>query len=102
MDTLVLGCTHYIFVAHELRTLVGPDVQFIETGEPVARQTKRLLDAAGLLQTGGAADGNLSEAGTDATPSVLLLTTGPVAMMEAAAKRWLNLPTEHCRSVSVR
>ncbi len=102
MDTLVLGCTHYIFVAHELRTLVGPDVQFIETGEPVARQTKRLLDAAGLLQTGGAADGNLSEAGTDATPSALLLTTGPVAMMEAAAQRWLNLPAEHCRSVSVR
>ena len=102
MDTLVLGCTHYIFVVHELRTLVGPDVQFIETGEPVARQTKRLLDAAGLLQTGGAADGNLSEAGTDATPSALLLTTGPVAMMEAAAQRWLNLPAEHCRSVSVR
>ena len=102
MDTLVLGCTHYIFVAHELRTLVGPDVQFIETGEPVARQTKRLLDAAGLLQTGGAADGNLSEESTDATPSVLLLTTGPVAMMEAAAQRWLNLPAEHCRSVSVR
>ena len=102
MDTLVLGCTHYIFVAHELRTLVGPDVQFIETGEPVARQTKRLLDAAGLLQTAGSAGGNLSEAGTDATPSVLLLTTGPVAMMEAAAKRWLNLPAEHCRSVSVR
>ena len=49
MDTLVLGCTHYIFVAHELRTLVGPDVQFIETGEPVARQTKRLLDAAGFV-----------------------------------------------------
>ena len=73
------------FVAHELRTLVGPDVQFIETGEPVARQTKRLLDAAGLLQTAGSAGGNLSEESADVTPSVLLLTTGPVAMMEAAA-----------------
>jgi glutamate racemase len=59
IDTLVLGCTHYIFVAHELRALVGPGVQFIETGEPVARQTQRLLEAADLLYhpTGGHAGG---------------------------------------------
>ena len=102
METLVRGCNRYAFGAHEWRTEGGPDVQCIETGGPVARQTKRLLDAAGLLQTAGSAGGNPSEESTDATPSILLLTTGPVAMMEAAAQRWLNLPAEHCRSVSVR
>jgi len=97
MDTLVLGCTHYIFVDHELRALVGPDVQFIETGEPVARQTRRLLEAAGLLA--------LPPSGQPTSPMgsepVQLLTTGPVAMMQAAAQRWLNLPARLCQSVSV-
>ena len=97
MDTLVLGCTHYIFVAHELRALVGPEVQFIETGEPVARQTRRLLEAAGLLA--------LPPSGQHTSPEgpepVQLLTTGPVAMMQAAAQRWLNLPARFCQSVSV-
>ena len=97
MDTLVLGCTHYIFVAHELRALVGPEVQFIETGEPVARQTRRLLEAAGLLA--------LPPSGQHTSPEgpepVQLLTTGPVAMMQAAAQRWLNLPARLCQSVSV-
>ena len=51
-------------------------------------------------KTAGSAGGNLSEESTDATPSVLLLTTGPVAMMEAAAQRWLNLPAEHCHPYS--
>ncbi len=102
MDTLVLGCTHYIFVEHELRALVGPDVQFIETGEPVARQTRRLLEAAGLLrQTTPPDDGGESQAPAAAAPPVQLLTTGPVSMLEAAAQRWLQLPAHCCRTVSV-
>ena len=97
MDTLVLGCTHYIFVAHELRALVGPEVQFIETGEPVARQTRRLLEAAGLL----ALPPSEQPTSPESPESVQLLTTGPVAMMQAAAQRWLNLPARLCQSVSV-
>lgn len=97
MDTLVLGCTHYIFVAHELRALVGPEVQFIETGEPVARQTRRLLEAAGLL----ALPPSEQPTSPEGPEPVQLLTTGPVAMMQAAAQRWLNLPARLCQSVSV-
>jgi len=90
MDTLVLGCTHYLFAADELRALVGPGVQFIETGEPVARQTRRLLDNAGLLS-----------AERDGAAQVHLLTTGPVPMLQAAAQRWLGLPADCCASVTV-
>ena len=97
MDTLVLGCTHYIFVARELRALVGPEVQFIETGEPVARQTRRLLEAAGLL----ALPPSEQPTSPEGPEPVQLLTTGPVAMMQAAAQRWLNLPARLCQSVSV-
>lgn len=92
IDTLVLGCTHYIFVAHELRALVGPGVQFIETGEPVARQTLRLLDTKGLLASPAPAQ-------TAESPHIRLLTTGPVAMLQAAALRWLGLPAENCETV---
>lgn len=120
IDTLVLGCTHYIFVANELRALVGPDVQFIETGEPVARQTRRLLETAGLLNlanhgadvdtsadttntgTGDeASQGPLAEADTAFAHKVRLLTTGPLPMLQAAAKRWLSLPSACCEAVSV-
>ena len=102
MDTLVLGCTHYIFVAHELRALVGPGVQFIETGEPVARQTRRLLEAAGLLHVPAETrPGQHPATPHGATPPVQLLTTGPVAMLEAAAQRWLDLPASCCQSVQV-
>ena len=98
MDTLVLGCTHYIFVAHEVRALVGPEVQVIETGEPVARQTRRLLEAAGLL----ALPPSEQSTSPEGPEPVQLLTTGPVAMMQAAAQRWLNLPAWLCQSVPVR
>ncbi|MEH3087449.1 MAG: glutamate racemase [Xylophilus ampelinus] len=52
IDTLVLGCTHYVFAAPVLRRLLGPEVAFVETGAPVARQTRRLLAERGLLRAG--------------------------------------------------
>ena len=90
IDTLVLGCTHYVFVENDLRTLLGPDVQLVSTGEPVARQTHRLLAAAGLLnatQPQGAA------------PTMRLLTTGDLKGLQAATQRWLGLPAEACEAV---
>lgn len=104
MDTLVLGCTHYIFVADELRALAGPAVQFIETGEPVARQTLRLLQTAGLLNNlprpAAPVVGEPAAELAGAAP-VRLLTTGPVEMLQAAAQRWLGLPAQWCESVTV-
>ena len=116
MDTLVLGCTHYVFVEVALRALVGPHVKLIETGEPVARQTQRLLSAAHLLNTAVFTKHNgMSKASPETTdilseqgpgrikhdPAVRLLTTGPVEMLQAAAHRWLDLPAHCCESVVV-
>lgn len=42
-DTLVLGCTHYPFLAPLLRELAGPQVALIESGAAVARQLARRL-----------------------------------------------------------
>jgi glutamate racemase len=58
------------------RALVGPDIQLVETGAPVARQTQRLLQAQDLLKPQG--DGK-----------VQWQTTGSPQALQAAAARWL-------------
>jgi glutamate racemase len=91
IDTLVLGCTHYVFAADDLQQILGPDVTLLSTGEPVARQTRRLLEAAGLLAS---APQNLSEA--KAYKHTQLLTSGSLTALQAAALRWLGLPAKAC------
>jgi glutamate racemase len=94
MDSLVLGCTHYVFAREQLRTLLGPDIQFIDTGAPVARQTRRVLDRLASLA---------SESGTLPVPEgqVRLMTTGSLQALQAAASRWLDLPAQCCSAVQV-
>ena len=91
MDTLVLGCTHYVFVQDELRSLLGPHIRLMDTGEPVARQTRRLLQSAGALAP---------DNGTPA-PAITLLTTGALEPLQNAATRWLQLPAQCCAKVDV-
>ena len=93
IDTLVLGCTHYVFAQQALQNLVGPDVQLVSTGEPVARQTRRLLEAAGLLHGGPA----------PLSPSarLQLFTTGDLDGLQAGARRWLHVPGSHCLRVQI-
>jgi glutamate racemase len=90
IDTLVLGCTHYVFVEKDLRQLLGPHVQLVSTGEPVARQTHRLLAAAHLLNT---------QAPHGAAQPMRLMTTGDLQGLQAAAQRWLGLPPEVCWAI---
>ena len=77
IDTLVLGCTHYALVMPQFVRLAGPQVRLLETGEPVARQCRRLLSESSLLHPG-------------ITPGlVTLIGSGdPVALAEAA-EHWL-------------
>ncbi|BEP42144.1 glutamate racemase [Variovorax sp. V15] len=80
VDTVVLGCTHYPLVKEELGKHAPATLRFIDTGVPVAQQTRRLLASAGRLADGTGAAGNL-----------LLQSSGDVAVLEAAAARWLGL-----------
>jgi glutamate racemase len=48
-DTIVLGCTHYPFVRTLIENLVGDDVVLIDTGAAVAKELKRRLEDARLL-----------------------------------------------------
>ena len=76
IDTLVLGCTHYPFVRPVLRELLGPQVRLIDNGEPVARQTRRMLPhVAPETHTG----------------HCLLFATGERTLLQTATQQWLAL-----------
>lgn len=47
VDTVVLGCTHYHFLADALRAEF-PAVALVDTSEPVARRAVQVLEAEGL------------------------------------------------------
>jgi glutamate racemase len=76
IDTLVLGCTHYAFAWRELEEAVGPGVRIVETGRPVARQARLLLEASGIVNNSGGAQ-------------VALVTTGCQHSLVQATRRWL-------------
>lgn len=58
-DTLVLGCTHYPLVQASIEQVIARttdrEVILVDTGEAVARQLARLLEAAGCARADGAA-----------------------------------------------
>ena len=94
IDTLVLGCTHYIFVQAILQKLVGADVQLISTSEAVAKQTKRLISLA--------PEAPRTQAGPSKPEHIALWTTGALSSLQSAALRWLDLPPEYCHQAATQ
>lgn len=83
IDTVVLGCTHYPFIAPMLQQWVGPAVTLVEPGAAVARQTRsRLADKAQASGSG----------------RIELISTGTADGLQAAAQRWLQ-PELQARTV---
>jgi len=74
IDAVVLGCTHYPFAADTLRALLGNEVLLVESGAPVARQTRRVL----------------REPASIGHPALRLGTTGNPEQLRAAVERWLQ------------
>jgi glutamate racemase len=74
-DTLVLGCTHYPLVQASIEQVIADDgfqnVTLVDTGEAVARQLGRLLDADGLLRTADANAAARLEGWTSASATAL-------------------------------
>jgi glutamate racemase len=84
VDTVVLGCTHYVFIRDAIERALGPGVRLIDSGGAIARQTERILRERAQLTPAG--DGSLR-----------ILTTGPAPDVAAVAARiWgESLPVEH-------
>ena len=52
LDAAVLGCTHYPFARAAISRVLGKDVVLLDGGEGTARETRRRLEMAGLLENG--------------------------------------------------
>ena len=48
-DIIVLGCTHYLFLADLIREMAGKDIKVIDTGLAVAKEVGRRLKEADIL-----------------------------------------------------
>lgn len=77
IDTLVLGCTHYPFVADAITEAAGPGIALVETGVPVARRTREILQ--------------LDKACAGQAPAPVFLSSGAPAALDAVVRRWLAL-----------
>ena len=49
-DTIVLGCTHYPFLARQIQQVAGPGVRLIDAAPAVARQAARVWAEHGLAR----------------------------------------------------
>ncbi|SFR32748.1 glutamate racemase [Robiginitalea myxolifaciens] len=68
IDHLVLGCTHYPYLKPVLNELLPKEVAILDCGLPVARQTRRILEAQDLLNP---ANEGSSELYTNGSPEVM-------------------------------
>jgi glutamate racemase len=51
IDFLVLGCTHYPYLIPIIQQILPTKIQVIDSGEAVAKQTKRILEINNILNT---------------------------------------------------
>lgn len=51
IDNLVLGCSHYPYLITQIRAIIGDQIQIIDSGFAVARQTKAVLNQKSLLNS---------------------------------------------------
>lgn len=52
VDALLLGCTHYPFLARTISEVMGPDVTLVSSADETAFAVRDTLGAAGLLRPG--------------------------------------------------
>lgn len=75
LDALVLGCTHYPFVSHGIRQVLGDNCVLLDGGDGTARQTQRRLAQAGLL--------------SDGEGSLIIRSSGDTQALQALALQYL-------------
>lgn len=52
LDALLLGCTHYPFARNAIRRVLGQNTELLDGAVVTAEETRRSLEAAGLLYQG--------------------------------------------------
>ena len=69
-DVLVLGCSHFPFLRSVIELVAGPHVAVLETGSPVSRRLKTVLEAEGL------------QSSSQEKAEVIVQTTGDLELLQ--------------------
>jgi len=83
-DVVVLGCTHYPWVASAIAARMPAGTVLLDTGEAVARQLDRLLESAGLR---GGGQGRLSLS-TSGAPVAVTATVNRLFGRKLSIEHW--------------
>lgn len=76
VDTIALGCTHYPFIEQQIATIMGRDVQLLNSGAAITRHVQRILEHNHLL--------------AQRSPEYLFYTTGYKGSFEIISKKLVN------------
>ncbi len=71
-DTLILGCTHYPFLAPLIRDVVGADITLVDTGEAVARHLQLRIASELPSRIAGAASAQFFTSGEAAQATKIM------------------------------
>ncbi|WP_328284446.1 glutamate racemase [Paenibacillus tarimensis] len=78
IDTLILGCTHYPFLAETISDVMGGQIALISSAEETARDISTILHDKGKLARG------------DLLPVHQFCCSGDPQMFKMIAQQWLN------------
>ena len=81
VDTLLLGCTHYPYLARTLSDVMGRDVVLVSSADETAFEVRRLLIDRGMRRT---------PSGSGGGPTPTFITTGDVNWFEELGRRLLG------------
>ena len=87
IDYLVLGCSHFPYLTPKLKEILPESVKIIDSGEAVARQTKRILEKFDLFNFSGQASKH--QLFSNSNPEVLKKLVG-AAINPSAEVSYLN------------
>jgi glutamate racemase len=87
-DVVGLGCTHYPFLRHRIKSLLGPGVRLYDPSRPVARRVRELLRER-------------DEFASNPSPTFEFYTTGDLDVFRRVASRLLRTPVEHAAHVEL-
>ncbi|WP_019536955.1 glutamate racemase [Paenibacillus ginsengihumi] len=82
LDCLILGCTHYPFLADIIASVMGPDVALISSAEETAREISTILYHKGM------------QAKSTFAPVHRFFCSGDPLLFRAIAETWLNEPVQ--------
>jgi len=81
IDTLILGCTHYPFLADAISAAMGPDIALISSAQETARDISTMLQESGRLSEW-----------TD-VPVHQFYCSGDPGLFQTIARQWLKEQT---------